>query len=171
MKLKSVLIVGAALATTASLSVTSAASAGTSASVHGTAMRPSKVLTAGLVAIKVTKYGTVLADRSGHTLYELSTEAHGKIHCRVAGGCVAAWPPLQITRGQKVGIGAGIKGKVGTISRSSTTLQVTFNGYPVYTFSGDSGKAQTHGENIEAFGGLWDMLRPSATTASGTPVK
>jgi predicted lipoprotein with Yx(FWY)xxD motif len=118
------------VATTASATASAAATAGPGAPSHATA--PSKVLTGGVEVINVTKYGSVLGDRSGHTLYLLTTESGSKLHC-LSAACLATWPPLEITKGQKVGIGTGVKGKVSTVARSSTVLQVTFNGYPVYT--------------------------------------
>jgi predicted lipoprotein with Yx(FWY)xxD motif len=169
MKTKSLLmlVAGLAAATTLSVATTASAAARPGRSSHATAAP--KVLTGGVIVIKVSKFGSVLGDRTGHTLYLLNTEAGAKLHCKSA-ACLATWPPLEISKGQKVGIGTGVKGKVATVARSSTVLQVTFNGWPVYTYSGDSGKAQTHGEGLNEFGGLWYMLRPSATTSSGTPV-
>jgi predicted lipoprotein with Yx(FWY)xxD motif len=130
-----------------------------------------RVLTAGVISIKVGKYGAVLGNRSSHTLYLLSIESGTHIHCTVSSGCTSLWPPLLITKGTKISVGTGVKGKVGTVSRSATTAQVTYNGYPVYTYSGDSGPKQSNGEKIFAFGGTWYMLSPAATTAAKTPVK
>jgi predicted lipoprotein with Yx(FWY)xxD motif len=124
----------------------------------------------GVKPITVKKYGSVLADRAGTTLYLLSTEAGGRLHC-TSSACLTNWPPLLVSKGVKVEIGAGVKGKIGTVARSATTRQVTFNGYPVYGFIGDSGKGQANGEKIVAFGGTWYMLRPSARTGSTTAVK
>jgi predicted lipoprotein with Yx(FWY)xxD motif len=145
------------------------ATAGPRAAALETASLAHRTLTAGLKPIKVKKYGSVLADRGGFTLYLLTTEAGGKLHCK--GQCLLYWPPLLVSKGQKVGVGKGVKGKVGTIARSSTTRQVTFNGYPVYTYVGDNAKAQTNGEGLVAFGGTWYMLRPASKKASTTPVK
>jgi predicted lipoprotein with Yx(FWY)xxD motif len=124
----------------------------------------------GVKPITVKKYGSVLADRAGTTLYLLSTEAGRRLHC-TSSACLANWPPLLVSKGVKVEIAAGVKGKIGTVARSATTRQVTFNGYPVYGFIGDSGRGQTNGEKIVAFGGTWYMLRPSARTGPTTAVK
>ena len=172
MKTRSVLaswaVLVAGLATVASLSPGAAAAATARVVTHRPSMHPN-VRTAGLISITVTKYGSVLADRSRFTLYLLSTEAGTKLHCK-SSACLATWPPLLITKGQKISIGSGVKGKVGTVARSSTTLQVTFSGYPVYTFAGDTGPAQTKGEGLVQFGGAWYMLHPAATSPGTTPV-
>jgi hypothetical protein len=36
---------------------------------------------------------------------------------------------------------------------------------PLYTFSGDSGATQTHGQGVRSFGGVW-----YAVSAAGRPV-
>jgi len=172
MNSRAVLATGAALAAGIAAATLSIGAAGATSAPAVTGRPPAhpKVLTAGVVAITVSKYGSVLADRGHFTLYLLTTEVGTKLHCTSA-ACLATWPPLLITKGQKVSVGAAVKGKVGTVVRSSTTLQVTFNGYPVYLYAGDTGPAQTHGEGLVEFGGTWYMLRPSATTAATTAVK
>ena len=173
MNLKPIIMSGAVLAAAVAAFGAGPLAATTSAAAPAPSHQSSRVprvLTAGVQAITVKTYGSVLADRSGFTLYLLSTEAGSKLHC-TSKACLASWPPLLVSKGQKVGIGAGVKGKVSTVARSSTTEQFTFNGYPVYTFAGDSGKAQTNGEKVVAFGGTWYLLRPSATTAGTTPIK
>ena len=172
MNFKPVLVSIAVLATAASLVGGSAASAGTRPAPAKFQLAPAHaqtVLTAGLISENVTKYGAVLADRNGRTLYLLDTEAGAKLHC-TSKSCLAYWPPLVYTKGQKVTTGMGVKGKVGFVARSKTTLQVTFNGYPVYLFVGDSGTARSNGEGVRSFGGTWYMLHPAATSASHTPV-
>lgn len=44
-------------------------------------------------------------------------------------------------------------------------LEVTYNHWPLYTFSGDSGPGVAKGEGISNFGGTWYVLN-----SSGNPV-
>jgi hypothetical protein len=44
---------------------------------------------------------------------------------------------------------------LGTTPRSDGKPQVTYNGHPLYTYSGDQNPGDTNGEGISAFGGLW----------------
>ncbi len=45
-------------------------------------------------------------------------------------------------------------------------MEVTYNGWPLYTFSGDSGAAGVaHGQALTSFGGTWYVLN-----AAGNPV-
>jgi len=46
---------------------------------------------------------------------------------------------------------------------------VTFNSFPLYTFAGDSGARQSHGEGVKAFGGTWTLVNAAAATALATP--
>lgn len=121
-----------------------------------------------LQATNVKAYPGVLAGTTGRTLYVLSTEKNTKVHC--VRHCLTTWPPLLVKSSTKsVTLGKGISGKIGFVKRSSTKKQVTFNSYPVYIYSGDSGAKQSNGEGIHADGGTWTMVHASAKTASATP--
>jgi hypothetical protein len=48
--------------------------------------------------------------------------------------------------------------KVGTITRSDGTTQVTYNGHPLYYFSGDKAPGDTNGQGV---GGNWFTISPS----------
>ena len=47
---------------------------------------------------------------------------------------------------------------VATSARSDGKPQVTYNGHPVYLFSGDQKPGDTSGQGVNAFGGLWYAL-------------
>jgi predicted lipoprotein with Yx(FWY)xxD motif len=116
----------------------------------------------------VGKYTDVLGNSSHYTLYVLTAEMGGTLHC--TGTCLQTWFPLYVTSStRKVPEGLGVKGAIGFVTRGSAK-QVTFNSYPVYTFYGDSGPSQDNGEDIPADGGTWYMASAAATTASATPV-
>ena len=122
-----------------------------------------------LVSSKVTNYGAVLANRTNHTLYLLSTEVGGKVHCIKT--CLTTWIPVLVRSTTKtITLGANVKGKIGFVARSSTTKQVTFNSYPVYTFVGDGGPSKSLGEAVVADGGTWLMLHAIAGLPATTPI-
>ena len=126
-----------------------------------------------LRAINVSKYPGVLGNAKSHSLYLLHDELGGKLHC--TGECLQFWLPVYVAKGSHPSVGAGVKGKVGTVARklskNDTKYQLTYNGYPVYTYSGDSGPKQANGEHVKfAKGVYWYLLRASATTAAKTPV-
>lgn len=112
------------------------------------------------------RVGVVVVDPSGRTLYHLSAEGHGKIAC--TGGCASLWPPFVVRRGTHLERGAGMKEHLATIRRPDGTLQVTYGGWPLYTYSGDSSSGQANGQGIRADGGVWSATTPSSKVPAST---
>ena len=112
--------------------------------------------------VKSKKYGKILVDASGRTLYVLTGPSGKRLDC--TGACTSLWPPLTTKGKPRAGKGANRK-KLGTFDRGKAR-QVTYAGRPVYLFSGDTGSGQVHGEAIKSFGGTWYVLG-----WNGTPVK
>jgi predicted lipoprotein with Yx(FWY)xxD motif len=124
--------------------------------------------TSFLKSANVPDYAAVLEASSSHTLYVLSTEKGAKLHC--TGSCLSVWHPLVVKSSvTKVSVGANVKGKVGFVKRTAATKQVTYNTYPLYTFSGDTGANGTSGEGVAADGGVWHLVHASAKAAGATP--
>jgi predicted lipoprotein with Yx(FWY)xxD motif len=117
----------------------------------------------------VAGYGEVLANSAGYSLYVLSTESAGMLRC-TSGACLASWPPLLVAKNSMITAGSGVSGKISHVTRGSK-WQVTYNGWPVYSFNGDSGPGQSNGEKLSSFGGTWYLAGAAATTNPGTPVK
>ena len=57
--------------------------------------------------------------------------------------------------------GASLSGKFGTIKRSGSQLQATYDGHPLYTFKQDTSSGQVNGNDINTSGGLWWAMTPS----------
>ena len=108
------------------------------------------------VTVRHTKLGTILADQHGMTLYLFMKDKKNKSAC--GGACAQNWPPLLVKGKPSAGKGAQAK-LLGTTHRRSG-LQVTYNGHPVYRFSGDATAGQTNGEGLNAFGAEWYVLSP-----------
>ena len=110
--------------------------------------------------------GPILVNHAGLTLYRYTPDGTGKSVCN--GGCATAWPPLTVPAGTTKVTGASAigSGSLGTITRSDGTLQVTYKGMPLYTFTGDMAPGQTNGQGA---GGIWFYIPvTSSSTASGT---
>ncbi len=77
----------------------------------------------------------------------------GKSTCY--GVCASAWPPVTTTGTPAV---AGLDARlVGTTKRRDGSLQVTYNGHPLYLFSGDKpGKVTC--QHAVMHGGIWLVL-------------
>lgn len=114
------------------------------------------------------KFGSILVNAQGMTLYQLTSEAGGKIAC--SGGCLGVWPPVLVPAGTTAPTaGPGVLGTLGVITRPDGTVQATQNGFPLYAFSHDSAPGDTNGNGIVAFGGTWHVVQntliPLAATA------
>jgi len=99
--------------------------------------------------------GTILADRSGRSLYLFTNDAANTSNC--SGGCALAWPPL-LTNGDPTAMDAADGALLGTITRDDGTVQVTYNDLPLYYFAIDAKPGDTVGQNV---GGVWFVLTPA----------
>jgi predicted lipoprotein with Yx(FWY)xxD motif len=125
--------------------------------------------TSVLQSVNVTGFPGVLANHASRTLYVLTVEKGAKLKCE--GACLANWIPVTVKSSvTSVNLGANVKGKIGFVARSATTKQVTFNSYPVYTFAGDTGARQSHGEGLAFDGGKWYVAKAASTSAGATPI-
>jgi predicted lipoprotein with Yx(FWY)xxD motif len=119
--------------------------------------QPAAAASGAQVILKTTKIGgvTVLTNANGLTLYWFAPDTPAASKC--TGSCAAYWPP--VTGSPKAG--PGVTGTLGTIKRPGGSLQATYDGHPLYTYVGDSGPGQAHGNNLNLNGGLWYEVRVS----------
>ena len=68
-----------------------------------------------------------------------------------------------------VGSGATAS-QVGTTKRTDGAPQITYNGHPLYTFTGDQNPGDANGQGLTNFGGLWYAVSPAgdAVTSAST---
>jgi predicted lipoprotein with Yx(FWY)xxD motif len=135
----------------------SAGSAGTSSSA------------ATVSAKNVAGVGQVLINGRGQTLYLLTSEKGGKVTCTRSNGCTKFWPEINLPSGATAATaGSGVQSSLlGTVKDASGILEVTYNGWPVYTFVGDSGPGVAHGQGMTSFGGTWYVLNSSGDPVTG----
>jgi predicted lipoprotein with Yx(FWY)xxD motif len=115
------------------------------------------------VGVANSSLGSILVDSTGRTLYLFKADSGTSSAC--SGACAVAWPPLLATG--KPTAGAGLTAsKLGTITRSGGSHQVTYNGHPLYLFIKDTKAGQTNGQGVTAFGAAWFALTSSGNQAS-----
>jgi predicted lipoprotein with Yx(FWY)xxD motif len=112
-------------------------------------------------------FGPILAAGSGLALYTLTTDHNGQSTCH--GSCAAVWPPLDIPVGSAPTVGPGVTGTVAASMQSDGTLQVTFNGDPVYTFVGDTSAGQVTGNGVSDFFVVKLTTATTTTTTTAAP--
>jgi predicted lipoprotein with Yx(FWY)xxD motif len=130
---------------------------------------------AGAAAVDLANSSTIgqpiLVNKSGMTLYYLKGETAGNLMC-TSSACLTLWSPLYLAKGASAPTAvAGIPAsKLGTVQRPGGKAQVTFNGWPLYTFAGDTSPGQTKGQDVTDNFGTWFVVTKSgssSTTGSG----
>jgi len=106
-----------------------------------------------------TPLGTVLVDAQGRTLYHLTKESATNIAC--TGQCASTWPPAAVPAGQKPQAGSGVTATLTAVMRPDGSQQAAANGYPLYTYSGDTKAGDTHGQGV---GGVWFAVMANGTS-------
>ena len=110
------------------------------------------------VTVGSSAYGKILFDGRGFVLYAFTKDSRGRSAC--SGACAAAWPPYIVKTRARAG--AGVKGSLlGVTKRSGGKLQATYAGRPLYYYVGDQKPRQVLCQNVNEFGGLWLVVRPS----------
>jgi predicted lipoprotein with Yx(FWY)xxD motif len=113
---------------------------------------------AGVVkAAKVGDLGTIIVSSAGLTLYDFHKDKGGKSSCY--GACASAWPPL-LSEGKPKAEAGAMANQLGTTKRKDGTVQVTYNGWPLYTYAGDQAPGEANGNDIDQFGAEWYALQP-----------
>jgi predicted lipoprotein with Yx(FWY)xxD motif len=105
-------------------------------------------------AVELRDIGMALIDgKTKFTVYIFTKDVKDSGKSACTGGCLETWPALTVAAGETPTAGAGVTGTLGTITREDDgTLQVTYNGLPLYFFKNDQAPGDTNGvyENWEA---------------------
>jgi predicted lipoprotein with Yx(FWY)xxD motif len=162
------LVLGAAATVAACGSSSSSGTAASSPGATAAGTSPSAAVT--ISAKSVPGFGTVLVNGQGQTLYMLTSEKGGKLTCTDDNGCTKVWPDTELPKGTTAAkAGSGIQASLlGTVKAASGALYVTYHGWPLYTFSGDSGPGAAKGQGITSFGGTWYVLNASGNPVTGS---
>ncbi len=106
--------------------------------------------------------GPILVDSQGHTLYMFQKDRNGMSSC--SGACAQIWPP-EVTKGSPKASGGASAAKLGSVKRSDGTMQVTYAGHPLYTYSADTAPGQASGNGIDAYGAVWNAVTSNGSKA------
>jgi predicted lipoprotein with Yx(FWY)xxD motif len=134
-------------ATAAPASSPSPAPAATAAASAASASAPAAAGGPVVMTATVGTVGTlVVASSNGMTVYTFDKDVANSGTSACTGGCIAKWPALTVPAGSTPTGASGVTGKLGTITRADdSTLQVTYNGKPLYFFSGDKAAGDSNG--------------------------
>jgi len=111
---------------------------------------------AASISLHDTALGKVLADASGMTLYTFAKDTKGSGKSACSGGCATNWPPLTVTGGAPSNP-AGVTGALTVVTRDDGSMQIAYNGMPLYRFAADKAPGDTKGDGV---GGIWSVAKP-----------
>jgi predicted lipoprotein with Yx(FWY)xxD motif len=106
------------------------------------------------------EYGDFLIGPNGLTLYMFTRDPLGETVCYDQ--CAERWPPLIVESADEVTVAEGIPGEFDTIERTDGSLQVTWNGMPLYYWQRDAAPGDTNGQGV---GNVWWILPPATVYA------
>ncbi len=139
------------------LIATSAASSSQSATTATAAVDRNQAVAAGGKRVRLgsTRYGKILQDSRGRTLYLFTRDKRKKSRCY--GDCARAWPPL-VTKGRPVAIRGARQRELGTVRRGGGKRQVTYNGHPLYYYVDEDEPNEVLCQAVTEFGGVWYVV-------------
>jgi predicted lipoprotein with Yx(FWY)xxD motif len=111
-------------------------------------------------AKQIASLGSVLVNEEGKALYVFAPDKASKVTCQ--GECVAIWPPLRLESGQKAIATGAVKAKLlGKDSDPEGGAVITYAGWPLYTYTGDTSAGTATGQGLNLNGGYWYVISPS----------
>jgi predicted lipoprotein with Yx(FWY)xxD motif len=148
---------GATQSPTAPPAAASSSAASSSAASSSAASSSAATSSATVVAVTAGSNGTVLAAGSnGKTVYTFTNDKANSGTSACTGACLVKWPALTVPAGTTPTGGPGVTGKLGTITRADdATLEVTYNGLPLYFYIGDKAPGDTTGSYPN-----WNLVKP-----------
>ncbi|HEX6257820.1 MAG TPA: hypothetical protein VFZ70_18575, partial [Euzebyales bacterium] len=106
----------------------------------------------GAIEVTDSDLGEILVDGEGMTLYVFDNDTDGNSTCY--DDCEANWPAFT----GDVSAGDGVDdGLLGSSERDDGTMQVTYDGQPLYYFAGDQAPGDLNGQ---AVGDIWWVVDP-----------
>jgi predicted lipoprotein with Yx(FWY)xxD motif len=115
------------------------------------------------IVAKESDFGRVLFDANGQVVYVFEIDSANQSNC-TSSECVTAWPPV-LTKEEPTA-GDGVDGELlGTTRRDDGSLQVTYDGRPLYFYEHEGpGEVKCH--NVNLHGGLWWVVTPAGDPAA-----
>lgn len=101
--------------------------------------------TPGVQLTSNAKFGNILTDNTGRSLYFYSNDAAGTSTC--VSGCAVAWP-IYYQANPSIGTGLAASDFT-TITRSDGTKQTAYKGWPLYYYVGDSKVGDVTGDAVD----------------------
>jgi predicted lipoprotein with Yx(FWY)xxD motif len=115
-----------------------------------------------VVKVSDSEFGRILFGSNDQAIYLFEKESGPKSECY--GECAVAWPPV-LTKGDPVAGEGTDQGLLGTTKRDDGSIQVTYNGHPLY-FYAHEGPGEVRCHNVDLNGGIWAVVQPNGDRAA-----
>jgi len=103
---------------------------------------------AGKATINIATSGDKrFVDSAGMSLYVFKNDTANSGKSACANGCAVAWPPATVPVGTAPTAGDGVDG-LGVITRDDGTMQVTYDGLPLYRYAPDKAPGDENGKAV-----------------------
>ncbi|HWA32115.1 MAG TPA: hypothetical protein VG694_01560 [Candidatus Paceibacterota bacterium] len=99
--------------------------------------------------------GDYLTASNGMTLYVYKNDSDSISNCYDT--CAKSWPPYTVSGLEPLLTDTAITGAVSTAARTDGTMQITYNGQPLYYWINDKKPGDTTGQGV---GNVWFVLKP-----------
>jgi predicted lipoprotein with Yx(FWY)xxD motif len=117
-------------------------------------------LTIHVVVKRLPRLGIVLVNGRGRTLYAFVPDEHRAVTC--TGSCATLWPAFKLSPSQALDSSPALSTSlVGTVPDPEGDRVVTFAGWPLYTYAGDTRAGIANGQGLNSHGGRWYAVSPS----------
>ena len=113
------------------------------------------------VSIETRSEGQILTGPNGHALYTYDSDTSTASSCD--GACAANWPPLVGTPRAGDGVDAY---SLSTIKRPDGSMQVTYEGRPLYYYVKDTEEDDVYGDGVA---GAWHVAMADETYHGESP--
>jgi len=110
---------------------------------------------------KSSTLGNYLTDKNGYALYFFSNDVNGTNNC--TGGCTAIWPVFNLDGLTQTQLDTGLALSDFSSIATTTGSQLTYKGWPLYTYA-PSGVQEATGQTTgNGVGGIWFVAKPDYT--------
>jgi len=103
--------------------------------------------------------GLYLTNETFFTLYRFLSDPQDEGMSTCDGDCAKIWPPFYV---EDLTLNPELKSRdFGSITREDGSKQITFKGWPLYLFTGDTKPLETNGQGVN---GQWFVVEPQNLT-------
>ncbi|MGP4014776.1 COG4315 family predicted lipoprotein [Saccharopolyspora sp. 5N708] len=100
----------------------------------------------------------IVQDAAGRTLYRFDEDDNNPPKSNCNGDCAKTWRPVLVEPSSRVFVKDVPAEEVGVLKRADDTLQLTLNGWGLYTFKGDEKPGDINGQGVNR---TWFAVSPT----------